>query len=138
MPSLVGGFGNYFLPIHVGSPDYFKNLNKLIPSYYLIVNNKNYYRYNYSSLTISRNTCKSEGKDKNKDNIYKFNFLGPYLAGLFEGDGHLNLFKIYSNGNKSYPYIAITFVKKDFPLITKLLELFGGRLRFKIKENAIV
>jgi hypothetical protein len=46
--------------------------------------------------------------------------------------------KTSENGNKSYPYIAITFVNKDLPLVNKLLELFGGRLRFKIKENAIV
>ena len=26
-PALVGGFGNYFLPIHVGAPDYFYYLN---------------------------------------------------------------------------------------------------------------
>jgi heme/copper-type cytochrome/quinol oxidase subunit 1 len=27
MPALVGGFGNYFLPIHLGAPDYFNYLN---------------------------------------------------------------------------------------------------------------
>ena len=32
----------------------------------------------------------------------------------------------------------ITFVNKDLPLINKFIELFGGRLRFKKKENAIV
>ena len=63
--------------------------------------------------------------------------LGPYLAGLFEGDGHIILPK-FVNGKISYPYIAITFVNKDLPLINKLLELCGGRLRYKTKENAIV
>ena len=71
----------------------------------------------------------------------KFNstppMLGPYLAGLFEGDGHIILSK-FVNGKISYPYIAITFVNKDLPLINKLVEMFGGRLRFKNKENAIV
>nr|YP_010470463.1 LAGLIDADG endonuclease [Inonotus hispidus]UVF37951.1 LAGLIDADG endonuclease [Inonotus hispidus] len=66
-------------------------------------------------------------------------FIGPYLAGLVEGDGHIVLSKIYqSKGTISYPYVAITFVNKDLPLINKLLENFGGRLRFKTKENAIV
>jgi cytochrome c oxidase subunit 1 len=31
MPALVGGFGNYFLPIHLGAPDYFNYLNSLVP-----------------------------------------------------------------------------------------------------------
>ena len=67
------------------------------------------------------------------------NDLGSYLAGLFEGDGHVNLSKIINTKGKiSYPYLAITFAKKDLPLINKLLFLYGGRLRFKVKENAIV
>lgn len=65
--------------------------------------------------------------------------IGPYLAGLFEGDGHIYFSKVLnSKGKINYPYIAITFVNKDLPLINKLVEMFGGRLRFKIKENAIV
>jgi hypothetical protein len=55
------------------------------------------------------------------------------LAGLFEGDGHISLSKISSSGKMSYPYIAITFVNKDFPLVNKLIDLFGGRIRFKNK-----
>ena len=35
MPALVGGFGNYFLPIHLGAPDYFNYLNNLVP---LVIN----------------------------------------------------------------------------------------------------
>nr|YP_009690420.1 LAGLIDADG homing endonuclease [Schizopora paradoxa]QEG57200.1 LAGLIDADG homing endonuclease [Schizopora paradoxa] len=67
------------------------------------------------------------------------NSIGPYLAGLFEGDGYIILSKtINSKGKISYPYIAITFVNKDLPLINKLVDLYGGRLRFKDKENAIV
>ena len=31
MPALVGGFGNYFLPIHLGAPDYLQNLINLVP-----------------------------------------------------------------------------------------------------------
>jgi len=127
MPALVGGFGNYFLPIHVGAPDYFKYLNKLLTSFYSIDIN------NYNNLESSSDLSNI------KDNTSKFHSIGPYLAGLFEGDGHIILSKkINSKGKISYPYIAITFVNKDLPLVNKFIELFGGRLRFKNKENAIV
>jgi hypothetical protein len=76
------------------------------------------------------------------NNIHKYHNIGPYLAGLFEGDGHIILSKKINGScfahKISYPYIAITFVNKDLPLINKFIELFGGRLRFKNKENAIV
>jgi LAGLIDADG endonuclease len=118
---------NYFLPIHVGAPDYFKYLNKLLTSFYSIDIN------NYNNLESSSDLSNI------KDNTSKFHSIGPYLAGLFEGDGHIILSKkINSKGKISYPYIAITFVNKDLPLVNKFIELFGGRLRFKNKENAIV
>ncbi|MGH2313441.1 LAGLIDADG family homing endonuclease, partial [Streptococcus uberis] len=73
------------------------------------------------------------------NNLNNFNFIGSYLAGLFEGDGHIILSKQKDSKSKiTYPYLAITFVNKDLPLVNKLKELFGGRLRFKNKENAIV
>ena len=86
--------------------------------------NKNNF-YSYSDLSYTKvNTSQS---------------IGSYLAGLFEGDGHVSLSKlINSKGKISYPYLAITFVNKDLPLTYKLIELYGGRLRHKTKENAIV
>jgi hypothetical protein len=75
------------------------------------------------------------------NNSYNPESIIPYLAGLFEGDGHIILSKsirINSKVKNTSPSIAITFVNKDLPLINKLLEKFGGRLRFKNKENAIV
>jgi hypothetical protein len=118
---------NYLLPVQCGAPD----LKKIFYSKFL--NNLN-------------NKLTDENKIQSSiSEIYKFNTdsskikLGSYLAGLFEGDGHLyfpenSKIKI----GKFYPYIAITFPNKDYPLICKLHKLFGGNLRFKIKENAIV
>ena len=120
MPALVGGFGNFFLPIHLGAPDYFNYLNNLVP------------------LMLNTPICFT---DKNYNNSNNPESIGPYLAGLFEGDGHIILsksLKIDSKVKNTSPSIAITFVNKDLPLINKLLEKFGGRLRFKNKENAIV
>ena len=117
---------NYLLPVQCGAPD----LNKIFYSTFL--NNSN-------------NNINYENKQNFISDINKFNTdssklkIGSYLAGLFEGEGHLyfpelSKFKL----GKFYPYIAITFPNKDYPLICKLQELFGGCLRFKIKENAIV
>jgi Cytochrome C and Quinol oxidase polypeptide I/LAGLIDADG endonuclease len=151
MPALVGGFGNYFLPIHLGAPDYFNYLNNLNP---LLLNtsrcanastaiicftNKN---NNLSdSLPIYSQESDSDEKPTKNNNSNKSESIGPYLAGLFEGDGHIVLSKSIIENSKvknTSPSIAITFINKDLPLINKLLKIFGGRLRFKDKENAIV
>lgn len=126
MPGLVGGYGNYFLPVQCGAPDYFKYLNKLFTQFSF-----NNYIHSESNPIYNSQDIKHKTSDR-------FN-IGSYLAGLFEGDGHINLSKtINSKGKISYPYIAITFFNKDLPLVNRLIELYGGRIRFKNKENAIV
>ena len=130
MPGLVGGFGNYLLPVQCGAPD----LKKIFYSNFLNTLNNN---LNYENIQSSINDINNFNADSSKINS-KIR-IGSYLAGLFEGDGHLYLPE-FSNLKigKFYPYIAITFPNKDYPLICKLQKLFGGNLRFKIKENAIV
>jgi hypothetical protein len=145
MPALVGGFGNYFLPIHLGAPDYLNYLNKLSP---LLLNTSPRYatfcftnKNNNLSDSLPLYSQESDEKPTKKNNSKKSESIGPYLAGLFEGDGHIVLSKSIIENSKvknTSPSIAITFVNKDLPLINKLLKIFGGRLRFKDKENAIV
>ena len=82
MPALVGGFGNYFLPVHIGAPDYLDFLKKL-PVFILLIKLKNKSDLsNVSNIKV------------NTSNSYS---IGSYLAGLFEGDGHIILSKVINS-----------------------------------------
>ena len=74
MPALVGGFGNYFLPVQIGAPDYLNNLKFFLNSINISQNKVNSYVQNTDLSNLKENTSNS---------------IGPYLAGLFEGDGHI-------------------------------------------------
>lgn len=64
--------------------------------------------------------------------------LGSYLAGLFEGDGHIWIQKTFS-GKSHNPRFCITFGLKNEPLAKKLLEILGvGFIRYKNNDNACV
>lgn len=113
MPAMVGGFGNYFVPVQIGAPDMAKETLSFI--------------------------TKSPSLN-----------LGYYLAGLFEGDGHISM-STKDSKNQYSPRFNITFNLKDKPLADKLLSLIkyysgidsGGAaepalIRIKHKENACV
>lgn len=57
--------------------------------------------------------------------------LGSYLAGLWEGDGHISISK---NGKK--PRFHITFNIKDSPVAKKLLNYIRESLPFKSEDNS--
>lgn len=68
--------------------------------------------------------------------IYNTFQLGAYIAGLFEGDGHISM---PTTKHKHNPRWHITFNKKDLPLANKLLTVIGsGFIRQKKKQNACV
>jgi hypothetical protein len=71
-------------------------------------------------------------------NVKVNNKLNSYLAGLYEGDGHIWIQN--SNMKKKHnPRFCITFGLKNEPLAKKLLDLIGsGFIRYKPKDNACV
>jgi hypothetical protein len=80
---------------------------------------------------------KTKIKMKNNNKYSKIK-LDSYLAGLFEGDGHIWLPKVNTK-KKHNPRFCITFGLKNEPLAKKLLEIIKyGFIRYKPKDNACV
>src|SRR5690606_20658892 len=82
MPALIGGFGNFLLPLLVGGPD-MANYRQVLPfsSTVGLTPKLNYTSYVPSSF------FKKAGDSNDYNEPGKI--FGSYLAGLFEGDGHI-------------------------------------------------
>lgn len=75
----------------------------------------------------------------NKYNKHLSN-LGPYLAGLFEGDGHIWIptTERAPSGKNYTPHFAISFAESEYPLVLELKNIIGGTIRHKIENHTYV
>jgi hypothetical protein len=131
MPGLVGGFGNYILPVQCGAVDMAFSINILKIDQ---LNNKDNTETNKNEI-INENLL--DNLIQNEKNVKKYEFAS-YLAGLFEGDGYIWIpNEITIKKKKCNPMFAITFNKKDTPLAKKILEYFKIGHTVVRKNNSI-
>ena len=117
MPALVGGFGNKCSNL------FFKS-NKIR-------------KFNINS-TSSNLLNKILLESKNNVLLNKNSKLGPYLAGLIEGDGTFATHDIKSTSKKYRPKIIIVFKLADLPLSEYLQELTNCGTVYKKSDRGYV
>jgi hypothetical protein len=132
MPGLVGGFGKiYFIRLYLELFLYnlilyfVKGFNSSLKKGYLLINS---FSEEVEENSISSDITTACKKIKisslsQADKSYNLNNLGPYLAGLIEGDGTFAVHNKNSTVKKYNPAIIIVFNSKDLPLANFMQKL---------------
>ena len=119
------------------------NFSILLGNRFILYLNEYFYIvYKNHNFSESTNDCLFDNKkEENSKKVLLNNEerFGSYLAGLFEGDGHIWIPCEYGKGKKKHnPRFCITFHKNELPLAQAILNKIGfGFIRIK-KENAVV
>jgi hypothetical protein len=115
MPAMMGGFGNYLVPVLIGAPDCFK-------------------------YSVRRKSTLPNLNQVSTSKLHLSSKVRYYLAGLWEGDGHIWIptNKEAPSGKKYTPHFAISFAQEEYPLVLKLKSFIGGSIRHKIENQAYV
>lgn len=128
---------NFLLPLLVGGPDMAKGRAAQLENDRSI----SVYKEGGRSVKVKRESPSGGVKDQlSAPTPEGQTNLNSYLAGLFEGDGHIWLQKdVGKMAKKHNPRFCITFGLKNEPLAKKLLSIIEfGHIRYKPQDNAVV
>jgi LAGLIDADG endonuclease len=107
MPALVGGFGMFkFTSLFNILSDCIYSQKRILALQKILKLNKNYCSKNTTPQNININLLRSQ--------------IGPYLAGLIEGNGTISVHNLNNTTKNFSPKIIIVFKKADLPLANYL------------------
>lgn len=152
MPGLVGGFGKYahsysflkvtspFLSTSCWAPQNYRERLNFKSQLSLFSNKNNQTISSTSSENRSEGCAASSPSSVEQTTInYSKTQIGPYLAGLIEGDGTIAVHDTKSKAKKYSPIIIIVFKKADLPLANYLQNLINcGRVFIKPERGYVL
>jgi hypothetical protein len=119
MPGMVGGFGKIKNSLIIYS--LFNNFHMKKIKFKLYLNNFFIQSKTFCNRITSSNYASTVNLDKNINKLRKQ--IGPYLAGLIEGDGTIAVHDPKNKSKQYNPKIIIVFKKNDLPLADYLQKL---------------